>query len=94
MTIDDLDFDISGDDTFTPLVEMPLSVPMPGEDEADPPARGLGSRAWRRINGGQKTRRLRRRTGSDPDFMGSFIRDAEVGHHSKRNRGRKPRSRK
>lgn len=33
------DLEISGDDTFTPLVVMPLSEPMPGENKVQPPPR-------------------------------------------------------
>ncbi len=83
------DLVLEGVDYFTPF-QLELKRSLPGEDVNEPPARGLRNKARRRLPGGQKTRRLRRRTGSDPSFMGSQIRLAEVGHHSSRNRGLKP----
>ena len=53
-----------------------LNEEEPFEDIEEPPLRGIGSRVRRRIRGAQKTRKLRRRTGGDPDFMGSQIRYA------------------
>lgn len=60
-----------------------------GEDEPfehieEPPLRGIGSRVRRRIRGGQKTRKLRRRTGSSPDAMGTQIRYAGSGRRGDR----------
>lgn len=76
------------------VLNWSLAQPLEHEHIVEPPARGLRNKARRRIPNGQKTRRLRRRTCSDPLFMGSYIRDAQKGHHSWRNRGRKATHRK